>query len=279
MLRFISPGSTVDSVPAEDTPVRQVIRYRASPRARLQQHLHVTGALDDDVRLARAASPRSPGWIRGPEPADHLRLAALGDPVEHVGVVAALDDSSAASSPIGPAPVISTSSAPRSTCGRSSRCGPRPWPPRWPARAAPRGAEARVHRDQVLGVDAVALRGVAVPGLDARARCTGRCAHVPVPGGAGRARHGIGPAHDADHEVTGAEPGPRRRLDHPAQRLVADDQPVLAGRRRTRTRRRRSPGRCRRCRSPGSRPGRARRRGRLRHVGEGDRARLPGNDG
>jgi len=42
------------------------------------------------------------------------------------------------------------------------------------------------------------------------------------------AQAGIGPAHDADHQVPGAESRPRGGLGHLAQRFVPDDEAFLA---------------------------------------------------
>jgi len=92
-------------------------------------------------------------------------------------------------------------------------------------------AESGIHRHQVLGVNAVALGGVTVPGLDPPFGVLAVGAHIPVPGRAGRARNGVRPAHDADDQVPGLEPGSRRRLGYLAQRLVADDETLFAGRR------------------------------------------------
>ena len=56
-------------------------------------------------------------------------------------------------------------------------------------------------------------------------------AHIPVPRRARHARNGITSADDADHQVPGAESGPRGDLGHPAQRFVPNDEAVLARRR------------------------------------------------
>src|SRR6476620_10911624 len=92
-------------------------------------------------------------------------------------------------------------------------------------------AEGGIHRHQVLGTDAVALRGVAVPRLDPPLGVPAVGAHVPVAGRAGRAGDGVGTAYDADDEVPGGEAGTRWRLSHLAQRLVPDDEAFLARRR------------------------------------------------
>ena len=141
------------------------------------------------------------------------------------------------------------------------------------------GAEGGIHRDQVVGVDAVALAGVAVPGLDAPLGVLAVGAHVPVTGRAGRAGNGVGPADDADDQVSWGESGTRCGLCHPAQRFVPDDEPVLA--------RRRPPvlavddlqvGAADADRLGLDQDGPVVRRW-LRHVGDRDRAWLPGDDG
>ena len=89
------------------------------------------------------------------------------------------------------------------------------------------GPERGIDRHQVLGMNAVTLGGIAVPGLDPPLGVPAVGAHVPVPGRAGRAGNRIGPADDADHQVPGAESRPRGGLDHPAQRFVPDDEAFL----------------------------------------------------
>ncbi len=48
-------------------------------------------------------------------------------------------------------------------------------------------------------------------------------AEVELAARAGRARLGVGPADDADHEVAGGEAAAGGRLEHAAERLVAED--------------------------------------------------------
>ena len=72
----------------------------------------------------------------------------------------------------------------------------------------------------------------AMPLLDAALGIAAVTAHVPFADGAGRARHRIGSAHDADHEVSGRHAASRWcRLD-PAERFVPEHQPWLTGRRK-----------------------------------------------
>ena len=214
------------------------------------------------------------------QPADHLRLAAFGDQVEHVGVVAALNRQQGSEQPDGPgagneypgggpggpaADLLDVVPGLGHDGGRFEQHA--------------EGAEGGIHRDQVVGVDAVALGGVAVPGLDAPLGVLAVGAHVPVTGRAGRAGNGVGQADDADDQVSWGESGTRCGLGHPAQRFVPDDEPVLA---------RRCPpvlavddlqvGAADADRLGLDQDGPVVRRW-LRHVGERDRAWLPGDDG
>jgi hypothetical protein len=50
----------------------------------------MAGAFDDDVGVGDRLAEVSAVKVRCSEPADHLRFAALGDLVEHVGGVTAL---------------------------------------------------------------------------------------------------------------------------------------------------------------------------------------------
>ena len=60
-------------------------------RAGFQQHLDVAGAFDENVGLGGRAVDVAAVDVGRPEPADHVRLAAFGDPIEHECGVAALD--------------------------------------------------------------------------------------------------------------------------------------------------------------------------------------------
>src|SRR5262249_5594759 len=75
---------------------------------------------------------------------------------------------------------------------------------------------------------------VAVPLLDAALGVAPVAAHVPLSGRARDARHGIGPAHDADDEIAGCEAATLGcRLDR-AQRFTAENEALLTGRRKAR---------------------------------------------
>ena len=67
--------------------------------------------------------------------------------------------------------------------------------------------------------------------LDAALGVPAVAAEVELAARARRARHGVGPADDADHEVAGREAAAVGRLEHAAERLVAEDEPLGAGRR------------------------------------------------
>jgi hypothetical protein len=59
-------------------------------RGRLQQHLHVTCAVDDDVGFSGRVAELVQAEVSRAEPVRHLGLPALGDQVDNVGLVAAL---------------------------------------------------------------------------------------------------------------------------------------------------------------------------------------------
>jgi hypothetical protein len=76
MLRFKSPASTLEAIPAADTPVRQVIRCRTccGPRS---SNIWTKPAFDDDVGFSGRFAEPAPVHTGRTEPAHHLRLAAL----------------------------------------------------------------------------------------------------------------------------------------------------------------------------------------------------------
>lgn len=93
--------------------------------------------------------------------------------------------------------------------------------------------ERAIELHQELRLAAKALGAEAVPRLDAALGVPTVEAHVPLAIGASGARGGIGAADDADDEVADAEAAAARRFLDPAQQFMADDEPVLAGRRCT----------------------------------------------
>jgi hypothetical protein len=92
-------------------------------------------------------------------------------------------------------------------------------------------AELRVDRDHELRLRAVTLGGEAVQALDAVLGVAAVLAHVPLAARAARARHGIRVAHDRAYRVALGHPGIGWRLEHAAERLVAEDEALLSGRR------------------------------------------------
>jgi hypothetical protein len=194
----------------------------------LKQHLQVPGALDDDIGLRGCLAEVSAVDVGRPEAAHHFWLAALGDQVKHAGLVAPLGGQQGGEKPDRP--------------GAGNE-----YPLRCPRRPAAdlldmvpglgqhgggleqhaEDPEGGIHRDQVLRVDAVALGRITVTAPDAPLGVLAVQAHIPVPRRARRAGDRITPADDADHEVPGAESGPRGCLGHPAQRFVPDDEAVL----------------------------------------------------
>ena len=223
----------MDSAPAEgdsgeaDDPVPDALP------ARFEQHLGVAGALDDDVGLGGRTAQFPAVRVGCAESADHVGLAALGHQIQDIRVVAALDRQQGGE--------------------QADRAGARDehrlWRPGRPAadlldvvpglgdhggrlEQHAQLSQRRADRHQVPGVDAVPLAGVPVAAGYPPFGVAAVQAHVPVPGRARRARIRIGAAHDADDEVTDGEPATGRRRNHPAQRLVPDDQPVLPRRRR-----------------------------------------------
>ena len=213
-----NPGEAYD-------PVADVLR------ACLEQHLHMPGAFDDDVRLRGRLAEVSAVEIGCPQAADHLGFAALGDPVKHVGLVTPLGGQQGGEQPDRPGPGDQY----------LLRCPRRPAADLFdvvPGLGHDGGGfeqhaedpEGGIHRDQVLRVNAVALGRIAVTALDPPLGVLAVHAHVPVPRRARRAGNRVTSADDADHQVPGAESGPRGRLGHPAQRFVPDDEAVLTRR-------------------------------------------------
>ena len=139
---------------------------------------------------------------------------------------------SAASMPMGPAPVTTTvwgsqwARPPmRSTCSHAlatTLVG---------SRSTPRLPERGVDLHGEVGMDAVVLGAVAVVALDAALGVLAVVAEVPLAHRAVPARHRVGAPDDADHEVARRHRGAGGRLEHAAQRLVAEHETVAPGRR------------------------------------------------
>ncbi len=90
----------------------------------------------------------------------------------------------------------------------------------------------RIHPDREPLVDAVTLGGEAVQALDAVLCEAAVLAHVPLALSAARARQRIRLANDAADPLSGRKAAVRRRFENAAERLMAEDEPFLAGRRR-----------------------------------------------
>jgi hypothetical protein len=78
-------------------------------------------------------------------------------------------------------------------------------------------AQTRVHLDEELRRDPESLSGVPVVLLDAPLGVQAVAAHVPLADGAVRARKGVRPAHDGDHQLAGSKAASVRGLYHLTQ--------------------------------------------------------------
>ncbi len=167
--------------------------------------------------------------VRRPQGPHRLRLRPVGDPVEHVHVQAALPSQQG------------REQADRARAGdqRPARLEPRAGAHPFDLFPGLGHHAGRLHQDAretEAGVDAdgvVRLHGpqfgaVAVAALDAALLVAAVAAHVELAVRAGAAGLGVGAAHHARDQVAGAEPAAVRGVFHPAQRLVAEDQPVPA---------------------------------------------------
>ena len=91
--------------------------------------------------------------------------------------------------------------------------------------------EPGINGDQEIRLDTKLLRAIAVALLDTAFGVLAVAAHVPFAGRAGRARHRIGPPHDADHQVAVFDAAAGRRFLDTAERFMTDDQALLPRRR------------------------------------------------
>src|SRR6185503_15933980 len=90
-------------------------------------------------------------------------------------------------------------------------------------------AKVRIDLDGEAWLDAKPLGAEAVQALDAALGVAAVSAHVPFAGGTGRARHRIGPPHDADDPVTDCEAAATRRLDYFAEGFMAEHETFTTG--------------------------------------------------
>jgi hypothetical protein len=92
-------------------------------------------------------------------------------------------------------------------------------------------AEGGVHPHGVVRFEPEPFGAEPVPAQDPPLGEPAVLAEVELPRGAERARNRVGAAHDADHEIARRDPRPGWCLQHPAQRLVAEDEIAPARRR------------------------------------------------
>ena len=90
------------------------------------------------------------------------------------------------------------------------------------------GAKRRIDAHGEIRIEPEPLGAIAVALLDAALGVEAVLAHVPFADGAIGARHGIGAAHDADHEITRGKARALARVLDPAEQFVADDEPLAA---------------------------------------------------
>src|SRR3954469_14882596 len=89
-------------------------------------------------------------------------------------------------------------------------------------------AEGGLGLHRKVGFDPETLGAETMPILDAAFGIEAIAAHIPFPGGAGRARNGIGPAHDPDNVIAAAESAFGRRLFDSPERFMPEDQALFA---------------------------------------------------
>ena len=87
-------------------------------------------------------------------------------------------------------------------------------------------AQRGIHLGEVTRLDPPALGHEPVDLLDAALGVLPVAAHVPFADRAVRARHRVGAPDDPDDQVTGLHAAVGPRVDDPAQRLVAEDDPL-----------------------------------------------------
>ena len=241
---------------------------RCRPRTRLIESTMTcadAGALDDHVGLeaerraprrrgrSRRARARAPAWARRRRGRARGRRGPRCLP------------SSAASRPIGPAPVTSTL--------RGSQVGALADPPDLLPRLGDHRRRFEQHAEQARGPRSTFIaysgsirqrsRHEAVDLLDAALGVAAVAAHVPFADRAGWAGHRVGAPDDADDQVAGGERAGRARVaTRPSDSCPRTSRRVRAA--PSRTCPRRSRRRCRTRRPRSLRPARRRRAGRAR---------------
>ncbi len=205
------PSSGGDAGEADD-------RVGGGVRERVDDDLRGAGALDDDVGAGGERRDRV-SVVAGAEVGYQTWLGAVGDPVSDVDVVSLLGaeergeqadgtgsgDQHGAGGPGGGSGADAFDVIPRlgHDAGRFGQHS--------------EVSERRVDRHGEAGVDAVALRGVAVALLDASFGEAAVAAHVPLADGTAWAGHRVGATDDADDEVAHREAGAVRSLQDTAE--------------------------------------------------------------
>ena len=223
---FSTPASTSIAAPGGGDAREADDAGRRGAAHRVEDHPRHARALDDDVGPQPRLRQRV-GVIDGAQVAHELRLGAVGDHVQHVRLEPALDGEQRGQQ------------ADRAGAGDHGAARPR-------AQAAEHGVdlvpglgddarrleqhadavERRVESHDVLGFDPPALGAEPVERLDAALGVAAVAAHVEAPGGAALARFRVGAADDPDDQIAGRDGGAVRPLQHAAERLVAEDEPV-----------------------------------------------------
>ena len=152
------------------------------------------------------------------EPPDHFRLPALGDPVEHEGLMAALDGEQRGQQPDR----AGSGDQHRLRCPGGAVADPFDVVPGLGHDGGgfqehAEDAECGINRDQVFGMDPVALGRVSVTAGDAALGVLAIDTHVPLPCCACRAGHRVAASDDADDQIPGLEAAIRGCLGHPTQ--------------------------------------------------------------
>ena len=100
-------ATTLPAAPPVPTPVRQMIPPESACWIAVGNHRTNTGAFDNDVWI-EVQVQNAAGVIGRAQVAHELRLWPAFDPVQHMDIQFLAFSRSAASRPIGPAPVTST---------------------------------------------------------------------------------------------------------------------------------------------------------------------------
>ena len=231
MLRFIVVASTSNCGSTFMIPVRHMIPPLTTLWAAERPTAPEAGALDHDVDVGVEIRGVAGVVVRA-EGFDEIALGALGRQVDDVHLIAPLHAQQARQQPD------------RARAGDQRPAAEEERALRDPVDLVPRlrqhrgrleqhaqVAQRRGDRQREVRLDAPLLAAVSVAADDPALGEPVVAAHVPLAGGARRARNRIGTAHDPDHQIPGTKARAGRRLEHLAETLVADDQLALARRR------------------------------------------------